>query len=167
MGSKRIGLARVKSLINENGNQMKFQAKEVVHVNNTATTLTAKQSGATVFWTHGSVHNITLPAATPGMNFKIILTVGSAHAQNIAAASGDGFYGKVTVTKSAGTDKNATQTVVKGSATDYIKLHTSTTTLGGNAGDVIELVCLTKGFWLVDARLSSTGNPGSTAVLAD
>ena len=167
MGSKRVGLARVRSLINANANQMKFQKKEVVHINQTATTLTVAQSGITVFWTHGATHNITLPAAKSGMNFKIILTVGSAHAQNIAAASGDGFYGKVYVVKSGASDKNATQTVVKASATDYIKLHNGTTTLGGNAGDVIDLVCLTDGFWVVDARLSSTGNPGSTAVLTD
>ena len=167
MGSKRVGLARIQALINENARQMKFRANQVVHVNQTATTLTESQSGDTIFWTHGSTHNITLPSATPGMNFKIILTVGSAHAQNIAAASGDGFYGKVYVVKSGASDKNATQTVVKASATDYIKLHNGTTTLGGNAGDVIDLVCLTDGFWVVDARLSSTGNPGSTAVLTD
>ena len=168
MGTKRIGWARIRSLINENANQMKTKIDEVYHVNNVATTLTESQSGATVFWTHGSTHNLTLPPATPGMNFKIILTVGSAHTQNIVDAAGDsGFYGKATVTKSAAAPFSSTQNVVKGSAKALVKLHTGTTTLGGNAGDVIELVCLEAGYWLVEARLSCTGTPASTAVLAD
>ena len=170
MGTKRVGMARVKSLINENVNQLKLNKQEQIALvyNDTSNhTISADQSGAVLFWTHGGAHDITLPAATAGMHFKFVLAVGSAHANRIAAASGDGFYGKVTVTKSAGTDKNATQTVVKGSAKDFISLHTSTTTLGGNAGDVIELWCYEDGYWNVDARLSCTGNPGSIAVLTD
>ena len=170
MGTKRVGMARVKSLINENVNQLKLNKQEQINLVYNVTsnhTIEASSSGATLFWTHGSAHNITLPAAVAGMHFRFIITAGSAHANNIAASSGDGFYGKVTVTKSAGADKNSTQTVVKGSAKDFIKLHTSTTTLGGNAGDVIELWCFQDGYWNVDARLSSTGDPASTAVLAD
>ncbi len=170
MGSKRVGLARVKALINDNQNQMKFQKKQIVHVNNTATTLTDSQSGATVFWTHGSTHNITLPATKVGMHFKIVLVVGSNHAQNIATTGTDTFYGKVVVVRAAGgaDDKSSCQTVAKGSSQDHLKLRDRGATLGGNTGDVIDIWCLDDGFWTVDARLSLTqGNPSGTAVIAD
>ena len=170
MGTKRVGMARVKSLINENVNQLKLnRQKQISLVHNVTTnhSLAASDSGAVLFWTHGSAHDITLPAAKAGMHFKFILKAGSAHANHIVTQTDDVIYGKVTVTKSGGTDKNATQTVAKSAGKDKIKLHTSTTTLGGNTGDVIELYCYEDGFWTCDARLSSTGNPGSTAVLAD
>tara|TARA_R110000824_G_scaffold8737_3_gene39568 strand:- start:35803 stop:36315 length:513 start_codon:yes stop_codon:yes gene_type:complete len=170
MGTKRVGWARIRSLINENANQMKFKNDEIVHVNNTATTLTAAQSGATVFWTHGSTHDITLPAAEVGMNFKIVIVAGSNHAQNIGANGTDTFYGKVLVVRAAGAadDKNSCQTVAKASAQDHIKLRDRGATLGGNTGDVIDLWCLDDGFWTVDARLSLTaGNPSGTAVILD
>ena len=170
MGTKRIGWARIRSLINENTNQIKIKKQEIVHVNNTATTLTAEQSGATVFWTHGSTHNVTLPAAKVGMHFKIVLVVGSNHVQNIAAHSGDKFYGKVVVVRAAAAadDKNCCQTVAKASGQDNLKLRDRGATLGGNTGDVIELWCLDDGFWTVEARLSLTaGNPSGTTVIDD
>ena len=124
--------------------------------------------GAVLFWTHGSAHDITLPDAKAGMHFKFVLTVGSAHAQNIVSQASDKIYGKVTVTKSAGNDKNGTQTIARGGSTvDKIKLHASTASLGGNAGDVIELYCYEDGLWTAECRLSSTSNPSGTAVLAN
>jgi len=165
MGTKRVGWARIRSLINENQNQLKMFKQQVIHFNNKATTLTSGQSGATVFWTHGSTHNIKLPAATPGMSFKFIIMVGSAHTQNIAAAAGEGFIGKAVVTKTGADDKNSTQNeaVIR----DYIKLHLNTASLGGDTGDVIDIVCLNAGEWLVDARLTSSANPSATDVIAD
>ena len=170
MGTKRVGMARVKSLINENNNQLKLNRQKQISLVHSATanhTLQSSDSGAVYFWEHGGTHDITLPEAEAGMHLKIVLKVGSAHAQNIVSQTDDKIYGKVTVTKSGASDKNSTQTVAKASAVDKIKLHASTTTLGGNAGDVIELYCYEAGFWTAECRLSSTGNPGSTAVLAD
>jgi hypothetical protein len=170
MGTKRVGMARVKSLINENVNQLKIYKQEqisLIHSDTSNHTISAASSGAVLFWTHGGAHDITLPDATAGMHFKFVLTVGSAHAQNIVSQASDKIYGKATVTKSAASDKNATQTVAKGSAVDKIKLHTSTASLGGNAGDVIEIYCYEDGFWTAECRLSSTSNPSGTAVLAN
>jgi hypothetical protein len=170
MGTKRVGMARVKSLLNENLNQLKIfkqQQISLVHSVTTNHTLTEAQSGAVLYWTHGGNHDITLPNATVGMHFTFVLVAGSAHANRIAAASGEGFFGKVLVTKSAADDKNSTQTIASGAAKDFISLHASTTSLGGNTGDVIECWCETAGLWTVEARLSSTGTPSSTAVLTD
>ena len=171
MGTKRVGWARIKSLNNENQNQLKLKLQQqisLVHNVTTNHTLTAAQSGATLFWTHGSAHDITLPAATAGMHFKFVLTVGSAHANHIVSQASDKIYGKVTVGTTNAADKVATQGVLKGAAVDKIKLHATTTTLGGNVGDVIELYCYEDGYWNCDARLHLTGgNPGSIAVLAN
>ena len=170
MGTKRVGWARIKSLINENQNQLKIRNQQQVSlVHNVVAnhTISADQSGAVFYWEHGSAHDITLPAAKAGLHFTFVLVVGSAHANHLVTQTNDKIYGKVTVTKLNASDKNATQNVVKGSATDKIKLHASTTSLGGNVGDVIELRCFEDGYWTADCRLSVDGNPGSTAVLAN
>ena len=170
MGSKRVGMARVKSLINENVNQLKLKLQEQISLVHNVTTnhaISADQSGAVFFWTHGSAHDITLPNAVAGTHFKFVLVAGSAHNNHLVTQTDDVIYGKVTVTKSGDADKNSTQTVAKAAGKDKIKLHTSTTSLGGNTGDVIELYCYEDGYWTCEARLSSTGDPGSTAVLAD
>jgi hypothetical protein len=171
MGTKRVGMARVKSLINENVNQMKiFKQEQISLVHNVTSnhTLTEAQSGAVLFWEHGGAHDITLPDAKAGMYYKFILKVGSGHAQNIVSQANDKIYGKVFVSTNNAADKCSVQTLAKGSAVDKVKLHSTTTTLGGNIGDVIELYCYEAGFWTCDARLTvSGGNPGSTAVLAN
>ena len=170
MGTKRVGMARVRSLINENVNQLKiFKQQQISLVHNVTDNhdLSAGQSGAVLFWEHGGNHDITLPDAVAGAHFKFVLKVGSAHNNHIVTQTADKIYGKVTVTKSAADDKNSTQTVAIGAAVDKIKLHTSTASLGGNTGDVIELYCYEDGFWTCEARLSSTASPSSTAVLAD
>tara|TARA_R100000315_G_C5224948_1_gene136190 strand:+ start:257 stop:757 length:501 start_codon:yes stop_codon:yes gene_type:complete len=166
MGTKRVGWARIKSLINENANQLGPKVARITQVT-AATTLTAADSGTTVYWTHSSAHDVTLPSATVGLNFKFVLVAGAGAAHNIVSQSSDKIYGKVVVTKAAASDKNATQVVLKGAAVDKVKLHKSTTSLGGDAGDTIELVCIDAGYWTCTASLVSTGNPGSTAVLAN
>ena len=173
MGTKRVGWARIKSLINENGNQLKIfkqQQIAIIHSDTSNHILTAAQSGATIFWTQGATHNITLPAAAVGMHFKIVLTVGSNHAQNIATTGSDKFYGKVVVVRAAGVadDKNSSQMVLKVSAQDHVKLRDRGAALGGNCGDVIDLWCFEAGYWNVDARLSlAIGNPSGTTVILD
>jgi len=171
MGTKRVGMARVRSLINENTNQLKInRQKQITLVHNVTSnhTLNAADSGATYLWEHGSAHDITLPSAKAGMTLKFILKVGSAHAQNLVSQSADKIYGKVIVHRSDAADKTSLQTVARGSAVDKVKLHKTTTTLGGDIGDVIELHCYEDGYWTCHASLSvSGGNPGSTAVLAN
>ena len=166
MGTKRVGWARIRSLINENNNQVGPKLMRITQCT-AATTLTAAQSGTTVYWTHGSTHNLTLPAATVGLNFKFVLVAGATAAHNIVSQSNDKIYGKVVVTKAGNDDKNSTQVVAKASAVDKVKLHKSTASLGGDAGDTIELVCIDEGFWTCTASLVSTSTPSGTAVLAN
>jgi len=165
MGTKRVGWARIQALINENQNQMKFRNVQYKAVSS-ATTLTAADSGAVIIWTHSaSNHDITLPAATVGLNFKFIIAVGHAAAHDINCAGSDEVYGRVTV-MSTTANKTDTQAVAKGAGDTTISLHESTVTLGGDYGDVIELVCVEDGYWLCNALLHlSTGDPSGTAVL--
>ena len=103
MGSKRVGLARTQALIENlkrelqlNGTQFSGGKSKVIHVTGTRT-LSASESGYTVFWTKGTAHNITLPAASAGLKFRIVIKVSSNNEHNIAAASGDAFFGQVLV----------------------------------------------------------------------
>ncbi len=48
MGTKRVGMARVKSLINENINQLKFKTPEILALSTTRLLL-ASESGATIY----------------------------------------------------------------------------------------------------------------------
>ena len=88
MGTKRVGWARIRSLINENANQVGPKVLRITQCT-AATTLTAAQSGTTVYWTHGSTHDLTLPTAVVGLNFKIVLVAGAAAAHNIVSQTND------------------------------------------------------------------------------
>tara|TARA_R110000824_G_scaffold105880_1_gene250410 strand:- start:884 stop:1405 length:522 start_codon:yes stop_codon:yes gene_type:complete len=172
MGTKRVGLARMQALIENlkrelNMNQSTFTGldRRVIAVS-AAKTLVAGDSGATIVWTHsGTNHDITLPAAKKGLNFRFVIAVGHAAAHDINCAGSDEVYGRVTV-MSKTENKTDTQAVAKGAGDTTISLHESTVTLGGDYGDVIELVCAEDGYWLCSALLHlTTGNPSGTAVL--
>ena len=170
MGTKRVGMARVKSLINENVNKLKLKLQEqvdLVHNVTTNHTIAAAQSGNVFFWTHGSAHDITLPSAVAGRHLKFVLKVGSAHANHLVTQSADKVYGKVAVISTTD-DKTSVQVLAAGAGVDKIKLHASSATLGGNSGYTIELYCYEDGFWTCEANLVTTNaNPGSIAVMAD
>ena len=171
MGTKRVGWARIQSLINENGNLMQLKRVQVKEVSAT-TTLTAADSGATIVWTMGSAHDITLPAAEEGLHFTIKLAVGAGANHYInTASSADVFYGKAVVHSSAATEVAAgVQVITKAaglsSTIDRIHLHMTNAANGGSAGDTIEVTCVDGTYWLVDARLTtSNGTPNAIAVL--
>jgi hypothetical protein len=166
MGTKRVGWARIRSLINENQNQLKTRNDQIKAVSS-ATTLTADDSGATIYWTHStSNHDITLPAAKVGLNFKFVIAEGFAKNHHITCAGSDEVFGKVTVTSTTA-DKTDTQTEDKDTSNfTELRLHSSGNTLGGGSGDVIDMVCVEDGYWLVSAVLHTTGTaPAATVVM--
>ena len=171
MGTKRVGWARIRSLINENGNLLQRKYRQFKEVSST-TTLTAADSGSTIVWTKGSAHDITLPAAAEGLHFRIIIAVGAAANHYIKTAStADVFYGKAVINTSNATEAApAVQIVTKStglsSTIDRIHLHKSNAANGGQAGDVIDIYAVDDTYWLVDARLTtSNGTPNAAAVL--
>tara|TARA_R110000824_G_scaffold22464_5_gene82195 strand:- start:893 stop:1396 length:504 start_codon:yes stop_codon:yes gene_type:complete len=166
MGKRAVNLLRKMSgdFVVQNAN---FQeAKNKVIAVSAAKTLTNSDSGATIYWTHSaSNHDITLPAAKVGLNFKFVIAVGHAAVHEILCAGSDEVFGKVTVTSKTA-NKTDTQSVAKGAGDTTISLHESTVTLGGDYGDVIDLVCVEDGYWLCSAMLHiNTGDPEATAVL--
>ena len=169
MGTKRVGMARVKSLINENNNALSRKKRRIVTASGTKT-LAASESGSTILWTKGTAHTITLPAAEAGLNYKIVIKVGSDNLHKIAAASGDCFFGQVVVFDNAD-DKHAIQTVTYAAATgtvadyDHIKLDGNASDTGSGAGSVIELECIDGTAWRVTASLMTSGTPSSIAAI--
>tara|TARA_R100000008_G_C3543565_1_gene146233 strand:- start:169 stop:675 length:507 start_codon:yes stop_codon:yes gene_type:complete len=166
MGTKRVGWARIRSLINENENELKFRNAQIVTCTGT-TTLTAAQSGAIVDWTHSSAHDITLPAAKKGLTFRFVIAKGHTAEHRILIVGDDHFVGRAQVTSGDTADKTATQIANKGDNMIHINLQANATTLGGDIGDTVDVVCLEDGFWTVSAQLTvRSGNPGSLAVFS-
>jgi len=92
MGTKRIGHARIRALINENSNQMSIQ--RLRYIDGTATrTLTAGESGRVVL-VGGAAAGLaadtifSLPTATDGLYFKFVYVGNAADAQDFQISTG-------------------------------------------------------------------------------
>jgi len=72
MGTKRVGWARIKSLINENQNQLKLRNK-VVRTLTSDTTLSESDSGSIIVMDTTAQVDVTLPAVAAGLNFHFCL----------------------------------------------------------------------------------------------
>jgi hypothetical protein len=93
MGTKRVGWARIKSLINENSNQLKIRNEQVISVGAAETkVLTADDSGAIVYLGGAGVATATLPAVAAGLNFRFYATSAQVHIVNGGAAVIEGSY---------------------------------------------------------------------------
>ena len=134
-------------------------------------TLEDTDSGKLILLT-AAAGTVTLPAAEAGLNFKILIKVGTTDVCDIAAASGDCFYGTVHV-YDADTDgeEMAQQTETYATATgtvanfDTLALDGDATTTGCTAGDIIELYAVDSTAWHVKAILGTTGTPASIDVI--
>ena len=94
MGTKRVGWARIRSLINENQNDL-FHRKKGTKVVTADTTLSAADSGKIILMGENGV-DITLPSATVGMSFTIVQTGDYDTAVcTVVAAAGDFMAGAV------------------------------------------------------------------------
>jgi len=127
MGTKRVGWARIQSLINENTNQLRHQTDAYQTVTSD-TTLAASDSGKVILMGSNGV-DIVLPAATAGMNFKIIQTADYATAVcTVTAQAGDYMAGgAVSLDTNHGNTANGSSNIVAtfGSAVlagDYIDM---------------------------------------------
>ena len=172
-------LARLKKLMTEIAtsvqmNQATLQGlKNQVVAVSADTTLTADQSGATIFWDASTSNTLTLPAAAAGLNYKVILkdTVNTDDGARIAVTVGDCFYGLVSVTST--TDhKMSSQAVDYDTAiateTSYDNLNFSpdANTTGGTSGDVIEITAVNDNAWHIRCILTTTGTaPASVATI--
>mgnify|MGYP003645854884 CR=1 FL=1 len=166
MGTKRVGWARIRSLINENQNEIKVRNTDILAVTTTKT-LVANDSGATVYMTkNGSGYVITLPAATVGSNFKFVVAAGGAANHFLTCAGSDLIFGKAQVTSTHATHDSAVQEILKASAKDSVFLHSTGATSGGRVGDTVELTCIEAGYWICVANLyTSHATPASIVTI--
>ena len=170
MGTKRVGMARVKALINNNINQLSRKFRRVITTTATRDILES-ESGSTIYMDQGSAHVLTLPTAQAGLNYKFVFKVKSNTAHRINAASGDCFFGKVVLSRTSSKDEAIQQVTyadATGTVTDFNSLHLrgNQATLGSGTGDVIELECIDGTAWRVTANLTTTAAPGTVAVIS-
>tara|TARA_Y100000310_G_C20089717_1_gene537669 strand:- start:34 stop:531 length:498 start_codon:yes stop_codon:yes gene_type:complete len=133
-------------------------------------TLTAAQSGATVF-VNAAAKVVTLPAAKAGLNYRVILGVDTTAGAKISAASGDCFFGQIKVLSTTD-DKTEVQDIDYATATgtvasyDVLDFTSNSATLAGTSGDVIEVMAVDDVAWCVLACLTTVhAEPASTAII--
>ena len=146
------------------------QTSNVVTVGSTDTTLTSGQSGSVVNINHAAV-TVTLPAASAGLNFRMILGIDTTSgAEILTATAADCFYGTIQLFSTHATADQVGEahqithaTAVAAPASyDAIKLVAATVTIGGVAGEVWDFVAVDDTAWLAtcDYHATSGAAPG-------
>jgi len=172
MGTKRVGWARIRSLINENQNALQTRKKVIKSVTATASlvigdsgkliVLNAADAGSTAV-------TVTLPAATgSGAHYKIVVGTVSAMsaAYTVQVANADDTIDGQLTTASTGDTPDLAQPWVTAAASDTITLN-GTTTGGVAIGDWIELTDIASNQWIVSGATTTSGaeaTPFSAAV---
>ena len=134
-------------------------------------TLTAAQSGSTVFLNNATA-TVQLPAAAAGLNFKVILGIETTAGCDILAASGDAFFGIIRLFSDTADQVGVPQQISHATAIgtvasyDTMDFVAATATIGGMAGDMVEICAVDDTAWHVSADLTTTANdPGTVAVI--
>jgi len=143
MGTKRVGWARIRSLINENQNALQMR-KKVTKTTTADTTLTAADSGKTIFLDGSTTHDVTLPSASTGLTFHFVLVDATADVDIVQAAATEDFVGSITA-------HNGKDTAVTGD-TKIIFDQTG----GAIAGDWVTLTCYNDDDWYVQGNSSTS-----------
>ena len=134
-------------------------------------TLAASDSGATVFVNAAAI-SVTLPSCKAGLKYKIILGIDTTAGADLLTASGDCFFGIVRLFSDTADQVGVPQQITHATAIaapgsyDTMDFVAATATIGGMAGDVIEVVAVDDNAWHVSADLTTTdNNPGTVAVI--
>ena len=134
-------------------------------------TLTAAQTGSTVFLNNATA-TVQLPAAAPGLNYKVILGIETTAGCDILAASGDAFFGIIRLfsdtADQVGVPQQISHATAIGTVANYDTMDfvADTATIGGMAGDIISMIAVDDTAWHVTADLTTTqNNPGTVAVI--
>jgi len=127
-----------------------------------ATTLSASDAGKLICVNAAAIE-VTLPSAEVGMEFDFVFFIDTTAGATIVAASGDCFFGTLTVnsaTKTKSSAQSIDHATAIGTVTSYDNLdfvHDSQT-LGGKAGDSVKLIAVDSTAWMVNGALMSDGN---------
>ena len=135
-------------------------------------TLTAAETGSTVFL-NAAAKVVTLPDASPGLRFRVILGVDTTAGAAIKASTSPAncFFGQIK-TLSTTDDKTEVQDIDHATAIgtpasyDVLDFTSNSATLGGSSGDVIEVLAVDTEAWCVLACISTVhAEPASSAVI--
>ena len=137
-------------------------------------TLIASDSGATVIMDHAA-RTITLPTAKAGLHFRIILGKDAVEGCTIlTAAATQCFFGHIPLgsiasDKTGEPQRGATYGAATGtpSSFDAMRFIAGTKTIGGVAGTIIELNCVSTVAWHVSipAHCTSSATPTTCVVI--
>ena len=134
-------------------------------------TLTAAQTGSTVFLNNATA-TVQLPAAAPGLNYKVILGIETTAGCDILAKAGDAFFGIIRLfcdtADNTGVPQQISHATAIGTVASYDTMDfvADTATIGGMAGDIISVIAVDDIAWHVTADLTTTqNNPGTVAVI--
>jgi len=95
MGTKRVGWARIRSLINENTNNLRHKTETVETISKDVTLL-GSDSGKTYLVNQDGI-DVTLPAGVQGANFKFIMAEDFSNAAcTVNAPAGEFLAGSAT-----------------------------------------------------------------------
>lgn len=167
MGTKRVGWARIKSLINENQNELKLLHPQIVAVSGTKT-LKASESGATIAWTLGTAHHITLPTATVGLRYNFVIQKGSNDAHTIITQTADKIHGSAIVGEHDTLGGCNSQFIGRSAGKDKVHFDGNGTAVGGQAGDTCTLICVEAGMWTASIRQTTSATvAGAVTPIAD
>jgi hypothetical protein len=118
-------------------------------------TLTAKDSGKTIFMDKADGIVFTLPAPQVGLKYKFIVTVAvTSNAYDIDTDAGTTFLVGVVQQVIAA---NAVSEGQPADGTAIVQLSMNGTTKGGLVGTVINIECISATVWLIDGLLVSSG----------
>lgn len=160
----RVGWARIKSLINENQNQLKMLRPQIVAVSGTKT-LKASESGALIAWTLGSTHHITLPNATVGLQYDFVIETGAAAAHTIITQSADKIHGCAFLMEAGTKTACNAQVLEDGAGVDKVHFKSDGTAVGGQAGNTCRLVCIEKGKWVATVHATTSGTVAAAVTI--
>ena len=126
MGTKRVGWARIKSLINENANQLQ-QRRYVTQTISADVTLTAADAGQIISVNGATAVDVTLPRATSaGLWFRFVLSDNTADVDIIQGDASDELVGSIMClsNKDTGTGSDTKITFKNGVALagDYVEV---------------------------------------------
>ena len=127
-----------------------------------AATLSASDAGKLICVNAAAIE-VTLPSAEAGMEFDFVFFIDTTAGATIVAASGDCFFGTLTVnsaTKTKSSAQSIDHATAIGTVASYDNLdfvHDSQT-LGGKAGDSVKLIAVDSTAWMVNGALMTDGN---------
>jgi len=128
-----------------------------VIVDGTTITILAADSGGLIVLDSGAAAAFTLPTATAGLTYDVVVPVTTHASTTFTCAAGEFFEGAI-IQHDTDTAASETTTIGDGSADDVLTLNGTTT--GGIAGSWMNLTCVTAGKWMCSGNLLQSGTVG-------